>query len=568
MAKKKSSKSTKPTPQEKIKRSHKRAVRAVFRLSGFDRIPDLAEKTFTYNGQTAEFDDAYMYENLLVLLEYTTSQESDVKGHLKGKKIIYDLIEKNPKNFWQFLREKYKKFDEKIIEKGDFSADRLILKIVYCSYNDISTETKSLFSFPIFFDFPLAKYFEKIAYAIRWSARDELLDFLGIDVHEVRYDGKYTVAGSTDPYHGSILPEEASGFPPGYKVVSFYADPAALLKRCFVVRRNGWRASSEAYQRMLMPSKIEAIRQKITQIGYVAINNLIVTMPPQVHPILEGGKTIEISTLTKTTPVKISLPASANSMGIIDGQHRLFAYYQSKGDTQKIKDLRNLQNLLVTGIIYPEDTKEREKERFEAELFLTINSNQTSASSDLRQEIEVLLNPYTQISIAKQVIEKLSENGPLFSHIERYFYDKGKLKTSSIVSYALSQLVKFSGDDSLFLLFKHDEKEKLIKGQSGAALNEYIQFCASTINQMLSAVKSNVGNERWTTDKKQANRVLTVTYINSFLIVMRKIIQSKQSLDFNYLNGKLTEIGKFNFKDFHSSQYNRMAEKIFDKYFS
>jgi hypothetical protein len=56
-------------------------------------------------------------------------------------------------------------------------------------------------------------------------------------------------------------------------------------------------------------------------------------------------------------------------------QHRLFSYYKAREDDQTIAKLRHQQNLLVTGIIYPKGLNEKEAERFEAALFLSINSN-------------------------------------------------------------------------------------------------------------------------------------------------------------------------------------------------
>lgn len=137
--------SGKLSPEEKEKRAHKSSVRAALRISGFDRVPELAEKTFNYDGQTAEFDDAYIHENVLLLIEYTCSQESGVKTHLKGKKIIYDKILADPVEFWKFLRNKYPKFEERLVELGTFPPSRLVLKIIYCSKNIIAGETKALF---------------------------------------------------------------------------------------------------------------------------------------------------------------------------------------------------------------------------------------------------------------------------------------------------------------------------------------------------------------------------------------------------------------------------------------
>jgi DGQHR domain-containing protein len=319
---------------------------------------------------------------------------------------------------------------------------------------------------------------------------------------------------------------------------------------------------------MLLPSKIEALRKMVFNEKRVAINNLIVTLPATVHPVNAQGETIDVSILEQTAPVKIQLPADPNTVGVIDGQHRLFAYYVSEQDTPEQTSLRKLQNLLVTGVIYPESATEPERDRFEASLFLSINSNQTSASSDLTQEIKVLTDPFDEISVAKQVMERLAETQPLFGHVERYFYEKGKLKTSSIVSFGLRRLVRIGTDKSLFSLFQHDKKDVLAKGKSKEALKAYVDFAAAKINHFLKAVRDNVDAERWTPDRKVKNRVLTVVYVNSFLITLRKVVESGGSIDPMILKKKLQTIGAFNFKAFHSSQYNRMAEKIYELYFS
>ena len=58
------------------------------------------------------------------------------------------------------------------------------------------------------------------------------------------------------------------------------------------------------------------------------------------------------------------------------------------------------------------------------------------------QEIELMINPISSVSIAKKIIEKLNESGPLSNLLEKYWYEKGKLKTASIVSFGLKPLIK------------------------------------------------------------------------------------------------------------------------------
>lgn len=418
---------------------------------------------------------------------------------------------------------------------------------------------------PSYLDYPILKYFEKIAATIKLSAKPELLAFLGVDPSTIGLGGIFPKP-TTIRYHGSLLPEEASGFPQGFKVVSFYADADALLERAFVLRRKGWRGSSQAYQRLMISAKVEAIREKLKNNGQVAINNIIATLPSEVLPIDVAGHTLDVSNLTETAPVSITLPLRSNTIGLIDGQHRLFSYYRAKTDDPTIAKLRHQQNLLVTGIIYPKNMPVGEADRFEAQLFLTINSNQSSAPPELRQEIEVLLNPLSTVAISKQVMENLSGSGPLFGHVERYFYDKGKLKTSSIVNFGLGPLLKLSGEDSLFKVFNDENKFTLNKGDA-TLLEKYVQHCVTYINMFLNAIKVNIQDHRWTTDPKIPDRILTVTFINSFLITIRKIIEKDQKLNFEIFRSALGGFDKFDTKPFSSSQYNRMAEKIAHEFF-
>lgn len=560
---------TKLTPDErkarKIKRDHIRIVRTAFRNAGFERCPEVAELQLTFDGQPGEFDDAFLHENVFLLVEYTASQSSDVTKHIKNKSVLVGKVDQDPEGLIAQLRKDIPAFNERL--GSTFHPKKMILRQVYCSRYDFDAAVKSNVGQLVYMDFPTVKYFEKICGAIKLSSLPEVLGFLKIDPDKVAKAGILSQSEGTNNYHGSILPDSASGFPPNYKVVSFYADAAALLKRAHVLRRDGWRSSFQAYQRMIVPAKIEQIRKKLRSDGQVFVNNIIATLPSDVHPVDETGATVDISLLEETAPVKISLPLRPNSIGLIDGQHRLFSYYETKDDDKQIAKLRHEQNLLVTGIIYPPGTTSDASERFEATLFLAINSNQTNAPPALIQEIEVILKPFSPTAIGKQVMQRLSASGPLNGHVQAYFFDKGKLKTTSIVSYGLGPLIKLGGEDSLFKLFVHPDKEKISSGEAPQALADYIQFSASRIEMFLNAVKSRVGQDRWTTDAAVSGRVLAVTYINSFLITMRHVIEKGGKIEFNDLYNRLEGIEKFDFSAFHSSQYGRMAAAIYEKHF-
>lgn len=561
MGKKKKPKLSK---EELVQRRHRSCARAVFRNVGFDRVPSVSDREFTFHGAPGDFDDVFVHENVVLLVEHTISSTSKVGDHLKKKHILFQKIMGDTKGFLKFYSENFPTFSSAI--NSIYHQDDLILRIVYNTLNEPSSVTRSNVPEPVYFDYPSLKYFEKTTGIAKLSTLREVLDFLRIDPDEVGSGGVFPAKGASDPYKGSILPEKASGFDEGFKVVSFYADPSSLLERAYVTRRDGWRGTREAYQRMLQKSKIDQIRQKLRTNQTVFINNLIVTLPDDVHPIGDDGKTIDISKLTKTEPVKINLPRRPNSVGVIDGQHRLYSYHKTKFDDPTIAKLRNQQNLLVTGIIFPPGYNAAARERFEASLFLTINSNQTNAPKSLKQEIQIILRPFANDAIAKAVMHDLSRSGPLEGHVERYFYDKGLLKTTSIVTYGLSPLVKLGGEDSIFSTINPELKERLQK-QDESALQDYVAICRAKINEVLGALKITLGEDRWTTDRNRPDRVLNVTYINSFLILMRLLIKENKDISGPFISSNISELGSFDFKKYHSSQYNRMAQDIFQSFF-
>jgi DGQHR domain-containing protein len=562
---KKKAKTPKLTPAEKIQRDHRSSVRGIFTGSGFSRMTGIADKQFNFDNQKADVDDIFVYENVIIVAEYTCAQTDGIGSHLKGKKIIFDKILNAPAEFIKFITEKFPNSSDQFPK---YHSSKTIVKIVYCSRYEFDDHYKSNVPGPAYFDYPSARYFMALIDAIKRSARWELLHFLGISNASVGHDGVVGNADGSQDRKGLVLPEAHSNFDDGYKVVTFYTDANALLRTAYVLRKDGWRDSLNLYQRMISKAKIEAIRAYLKKQKRVFINNIVVTLPPDVQPLDDNKKTVDPSTLTDIAPVWIKLPDQANSIGVVDGQHRIFAYHETTNDDPEIAQLRKQQNLLVTGIIFPEGVSSSDREKFEARLFLEINSNQTNAKSDLKQAIGLVLEPFSAESIAARVLNGLAKTGPLSGQIQQYFFDTNKLKTASIVSYGLKPLVKTGGTDSLFAIWPDANKAAVANGTDSSALETYIGFCVRTINLVLSAIRRNLPKERWTTDPKIVGRVLSTVYVNSFLITTRLLIDKKTPLTEDALVAAFKGIAGFNFAEYHSSQYARMAEKIVEKHFS
>ncbi len=559
-------KKKKPTPQEIEQRYHRSDIRAVFRNAGFEKVIGVSDKAFTFNGATSDFDDVFVYENILVFTEYTTTQTSGISGHLKPKKIVYDTILNNKSDFIEFYENTFSKFKE--ARDDFFDHDQCEVIILYCSKNSINPKYKFLIPNIFYFDYPVVKYFKSVSDAVKRSSRFELFSFLGLTNDKIGKES-LTPARPSDNYKGSVLPHSHSNFDKGYKVVSFYIDPQSLLKRSYVLRKDGWRDEGGLYQRMISKTKISSIRKYLNSKERVFINNIIVTLPSTTKLVDDKLNTVDLDKLTKTEPVIIQIPNGFNVIGLIDGQHRVFSYHEGGEFDSKIQKLSEKQNLLVTGIIYPNKVKDIDKTKFEANLFLEINSTQVNTKSDLKQAIGLLLKPFSSESIAKATINRLNNSsGPLEDKFERHFYDKGKIKTTSIVSYGLRPIIKLSGVDSFYSIWKNTNKKDLLNEDDAVLLNNYIDYCSYEINQFLIAVKIKIDNSKWTTNKDKKGKVLSTTAINGFIICLRKIIENGKIGDQKFYEKKLNEINTFDFSLYKSSQYGQMGRDLYEKYFS
>lgn len=156
--------------------------------------------------------------------------------------------------------------------------------------------------------------------------------------------------------------------------------------------------------------------------------------------------------------------------------------------------------------------------------------------------------------------------------ISVHSYDKGKLKTASIVSYGLIPLIKFDDSiesDSLFKMWTNPDKKKLNKDCEEYELkNQYVEYCAEKIRDILIALKRIVSNDSWQVyDPKKKQGCLSVTFINGFLNVIRCQIKNTGSLlssEEYYQKLKDIEIEKL--KEYKSSQYNKMGKTIYNEY--
>jgi len=568
------------SPQEQAQNTQKKEIRILMDNLGFSRVPGIDGKEFVYDGRTSELDDVFFCENILVFMEYTVGSSGT---HLFNKKIIYDKINDNPREFLKFLikQNNFKQLAEVLGRTvlKEYTPNQLQVRILYASKLALSREHKDNVDNVHYFDYSIVKYFESISKIIKKSARFEFFDFLNLEFSKIGSNIKSSSVSSGDEFSGHILPEEHSTFKEGYKLVSFYMDASSLLKRAFVLRKDGWRNKDSIglYQRMVLNKKIKSMRRYLHEKSRVFVNNIIVTIPVDKVKLFDAeGNELKIDRkgnfkaggVTNVTPATIQIQNKSNILGIIDGQHRSYAYHEGDDIYEKtIAKLRGIQNLLITGILYPKDEEEDKRLKFEAELFMEINATQASAAPELKQAIESLLTPYSTTSIAKSIINKLNESGPLGTYFEEHWYETAKLKTSSIVSFGLKPLIKFEGEDTLFKIWNHQAKLKLKDGKDFAALKEYKNFCATEVRNIFIGLKANIPAANWRIDRNDPNAILNVTTVNGVINCLRLLIENNKTGNSDFYRKKLVGIDQFKFKAFKSSQYRKMGQAIYDTYF-
>ncbi|HZR34988.1 MAG TPA: hypothetical protein VFA75_06400 [Nevskia sp.] len=359
--------------------------------------------------------------------------------------MLYDKILADVPSFISFARDKYPGFSKELNNVYPGSAFKIA--VIYISKYDVDQEAiDNCPDFQFLFG-STARYFEALTKTIGKSARFEFFKFLRIS-YEQYAEASLHASKSAIKYDGFLLPESNSDYPSGFKVVSFYADPETLIKCCYVLRRDGWRDGAHLYQRVIIPKKIRSMRRYLTEQGRVYLNNIIVTLPNGTNlNDISKGKNLLSTDLDRAKPISVEIPGGFERIGIVDGQHRVFCYHEGADAAEpKIAPLRKRQHLLVTGLVYPETWTEQSRHSFEAKLFLEINDNQTRARSALKQDIEVIINPYSATAIAKRIAHELNVSGPYKGMLQAGFFDSpSKIKTTSIVSYGLRPLVKVVG---------------------------------------------------------------------------------------------------------------------------
>jgi DGQHR domain-containing protein len=554
-------------PQKLEQLRQKRAARAIFNRMGFERVASDGIE-FVFKGRTGELDDIFIQENIIVVLEFTVGRARS--EHVAKKSILYEKI-LAASGDWV---ESYKVVNHDFAihpSHDEFDPQDFQVFICYISRNGISREIEDAFPRYRFLDGTRLRYFDALSKTIHRSAKHEFYNYLKVDLTKL---GERCRSAAMDfkKFTGNLLPEGNSGYGSGFHVVSFYADPETLLELAYVLRQDSWRDADGLYQRILIKSKINKMRKYLSTNRRVFVNNIIATLPNETQ-ITDPASNQQITAreLTSVRQISINIPVQANMIGLIDGQHRVFCYHDAPGDKldREIAKQRKRQNLLVTGLIFPKGWDAVKRSEFEARLFLEINDTQARAKSALKQSIEIVLNPRSNIAIAKEITNRLAKKGPLATLLQTNFFDPpDRIKTSSIVGYGLRPLVKTDGVDSIYSVWHDAEKEKLGEralpiSEVKSVLDRYINFCVDEINKFLTEVREAVGPEKWLASTAKSKQLLTPTTINGFFVCMRRIMENGDERSKTAYAAALKGITDVAFSSYRSSAWRDLGDAIY-----
>lgn len=538
----------------------RKKIRSSFTDAGFTYFSTL-DKHFPIGTRTVELDYLFLYENIIVICEDNTKQKKDI-DHIRNKNESFAEIRNNKTAFLNWLSNT---FPEKATMVKQYRPERYFLYYIYISQTEleITEDEKNRYSNLLFWDPETLSYFNRMAQCIQHSARYEIFRYLGLKNDEIGFSG--SEGGKTTIKAPIIYPQEATGLHNGVRVVSFMMSAEKLLRTSYVLRKDSWEESMFLYQRLIEKDKVKSIRAFLAQKGEAFYNNIIVALPDNVTFEDDAGTPILVENIGDFQHCKLVLPDEMNSICIIDGQHRIFAHYEAPATEKyelQIAPLRRQLHLLVTGLIFPTEMKKPERKQIQSQIFLDINDNTKKVAPNVLTHIEMVKDPFSDIGLARRVIERLNKKRVFLNRFELSALDESKIKVASIIKFALRYLVTVTpaeGKTSLYAYWQGNKEAFQQKDE--ASLNDYIEFCANSIDLYFSAIRD-AFKSSW---NDPASKMLSVISINGFIIAFNRQLNKYGVSDYPFYSSCLRKLSidfSKNGFPYTSSQYRKFSGRI------
>ena len=535
-------------------------LRFIFETADFTYV-ESDHHTMYVGLRDIELDMMFVYENIMVICEDTA--DSDKIGHAMKKQEAFLQIENYKKEFFGCLCSEFNKQKE-LFER--YRVDEYKIIYLYFTPEDLGfdDDQKERFNLIRFINPESVEYLYQMTTCIQKSVKYEFFRFLQITDADIG-DPSTSDERQKRVKAAIISPEGATGLENGARIVSFMMKAEDLIKNCYVMRKDNWEQSAFLYQRLIKKERINSIRDYLINNKSAFFNNIIVSLPDDIQFFNEKNEPVKLKEISTHGAYTMEIPDRMNSICVIDGQHRIYAHYESMtkdSNELQMERMRKRLHLLVTGIIYPKDMKKSDRTKFESQIFLNINTNAKHVSPEVLIHIESMANPLGANGLARAVLEKMNKNGPFAQKLETSSLVTGKIKTSSMVKFALRNLVDVKSKNKYFYHHWDGNKQLLLDGDE-EALDAYVTYCANNLSMYFNAVR-NVFNDAWVDDN---SKLLSVISINGFIIAFGYCMDQYGIKDFQFYknalsNMALVDFSKENFP-YTASQYNKFArEKI------
>lgn len=466
----------------------RRKIRSIFTGAGFSHL-NTRDKHNKIGQRTVEFDAVFYHENILLICE-DTRVKNNITDHIRNKNEAFEEVRNNFSDFFDWLCNTFHDHKDKL---NKYRADKYLIFYFYISQaeTNITDDEKKRYSNIKFIEPPILNYFQRMGQTIKLSARYEIFRFLNIKKEQI---GLSTSESSNKKIQAPIIyPQDSTGLRNGVRIVSFMMSAESLISTCYVMRKDNWEESMYLYQRLIEKEKIKKIREFLGRKSEAFYNNIIVGLPDDVQFMDQSKNYKKIDELSDFERCSIEFPDEINSICVIDGQHRIFAHYEGPENDKlekHIAQLRKQLHLLVTGLIFPSNMSALDRAEFQSEIFLDINSNSKPVPPDVLLHIEMIKNPFSDIGLARRVIERLNGKKIFLNMFELSTLDESKIKVASIVKFALRYLVTAMPNEGKISFFTYWDGDKTaFERRDEAALQSYVDFCASQLSLYFSAIR-------------------------------------------------------------------------------
>lgn len=545
-------------PALREQRRFTRSIRTMFGNMGFTHIPTAGHEA-KFGIKTGELDAVFLYQNVLLIIEDTTA--SKPFDHAKNKKLLAEQIVRHKGDLIDWLRTTFPDHKSEL-EAYSFSRFKVFFLYISKTEMDLTDDQLELLHPMMVVTSPALSYFDKLAKTIRRSAKTDLWRFLNLTSHDL---GSSDATNDVKTIETTIIsPDDNTGFNNEVRLVSFMISADVLLRNSYVLRKDNWGYSTDLYQRLIDVNRIKKIRQYVATEGSAFLNNIIIGLPQNVTFQTPDKAQVNLDDIQDYSSHRMTIPDEFNSLCIIDGQHRVFAHYEGSDDLEiKVSAIRKKVHLLATGVIFPKKMNNIERLKLQSEIFLAINSNTKPVPADVLLAIQALRDSYADVAVARRVLELLNKRSAFRRLLQLSQMDDAPVKIASIVKFALRYLVDIDSEVALFAAWagSNQSRQELKKKNNPALLTDYVNYCATVLDQYFMALRSNHASE-WNTPE---SKITSTTVINAMIIALRRSIPALGVLTFekyaSLMKSWNVDFAKATFP-YASSQYARFSQVV------